>query len=323
MTISAAQLLAMSESDFPANLIDKPVPIPQDSILLIAGNRETMKSMLALQLSIAIAEGKSFLGSTPNQKGRVLYVEEEVGPKGLMLRLKAMANGAKPTNLGIRSKKGCSLESVSTELYDVIDAIQPVLVVFDPIGPMMGSLNENDTKDAETIRKSVLNIQKISQCTVCLLHHWNKRGRIRGNLTFENMADVILETQRKKDTIVVTCTKHRHEMAPPPFGFKLTSSGLQLVSTSPLWLDDALASFCEWLLEREFEEDQLWTVKQLLGDAQGSYSDKEIRESLRKLHELKVVRRIKKSAHNQYIWGYYKKLPKWWVDFSPSTSDED
>lgn len=53
--------------------------------MLISGSSKAGKSFLLMELSIAIAEGKSWLGF-PCRKGRVLYVNLEIDPASCVNR---------------------------------------------------------------------------------------------------------------------------------------------------------------------------------------------------------------------------------------------
>ena len=73
---------------------DNPPPLPKPLIkgvlrkghkMLIAGSSKAGKSFLLMELAIAIAEGRPWLGMTC-EKGRVLYVNLEIDPASAIHR---------------------------------------------------------------------------------------------------------------------------------------------------------------------------------------------------------------------------------------------
>lgn len=109
------------------------------------------KSLLILELAVAVAKGVSVLGVTPDRPRRVLYVDFENDPKAdIRERLQAMGYGpddlANLCYLSFPNLAALDSERGGTELMAAVAAYECEVVVVDTVSRAIGGEeNENDT----------------------------------------------------------------------------------------------------------------------------------------------------------------------------------
>ena len=170
----------------------KPPPIPwlvrglfpSGTLLEIAADPKTGKSFLALDLSLAIITGTTFLGLPVEKQGPVVYFDEENSLPVLAERVYALAKGR-----GINATDGLlhlfRFRCVGRELREwvpkvarVTAHIKPVLIVFDTLlkftgGPVAGK--ENDSSLMQAVCSGMREVARSE--TAIFLHHLNKADK--------------------------------------------------------------------------------------------------------------------------------------------------
>jgi hypothetical protein len=174
--------------------------------MLVSGPSKAGKSYLLLQLAIAIAEGKSWLG-WPCAQGRVLYVNLELDRASALHRLKSLydAHGLEPLNLtnidlwNLRGK-AVPLDLLAPKLIRRAIKRRYKAVIIDPIYKVLtGSENEADDM-ARFCNQFDKICAELGAATIYCHHHSkgtqgqkNSRDRSSGSGVFARDPDAILD----------------------------------------------------------------------------------------------------------------------------------
>lgn len=154
-----------------------------ESIQLIVGPPKTYKSFFAQELSIAVGTGSPMFSEFPTiEPRRVLYVQEESARSHLWARYEGIlrGRGMHPevlrdqvwaiTNQGIRLDQDDSLERL---LREGVEAVQPHLVIFDPLREMHWQ-DENKAEAMLPILRTFKMLRDRYKISVAIIHHNNK-----------------------------------------------------------------------------------------------------------------------------------------------------
>ena len=190
-----------------ASLKDKPVPareslvpdlVPQRTVTLLGGDGGTGKSLLALQLCVAVATGTAWLGRSV-QQGGVIFISAEDDDDELHRRVDDILRSAGLTyddaaSMTMRSLAGeDALLAVETQvaliqsaLFEELDARaaleNPVLVVVDTLADVFPS-NENDRAKVRQFIGILRGLSLKRHCAVVLLAHPSLSGLNSGSGT--------------------------------------------------------------------------------------------------------------------------------------------
>ena len=207
---------------------------------IVGGEAKSHKSMLTLEMAIAVASGEPFLGKFDvHRNGPVLIVQEEndadyylpdlmykmLRERGLFPSPAIWTEGqdrqlAPTRDLPIRflNQSGFNLtdpehlERVRAE----VERIRPVLIIFDPLYSMLGGVDETKAHEVRPILNWLRNLSKENSAAVVVCHHWRKKQgksdtsragqRLSGSMTFHNwiVCGLYVErpTDRKAEVIV-------------------------------------------------------------------------------------------------------------------------
>jgi len=190
-----------------ASLKDKPVPareslvpdlVPQRTVTLLGGDGGTGKSLLALQLCVAVATGTAWLGRSV-QQGGVIFISAEDDDDELHRRVDDILRSAGLTydavaGMTLRSLAGeDALLAVETQvaliqsaLFEELDARaaleNPVLIVLDTLADVFPS-NENDRAKVRQFIGILRGLALKRRCAVVLLAHPSLSGLNSGSGT--------------------------------------------------------------------------------------------------------------------------------------------
>ena len=200
---------------------------------IIGGEAKSHKSMLTLEMAIAVASGEPFLGKFEvNRNGPVLIVQEEndadyylpdlmykmLRERGLFPSPAIWTEGqdrqlAPTRNLPIRflNQSGFNLtdpdhlERVRAE----VENIRPVLIIFDPLYSMLGGVDETKAHEVRPILNWLRKLSKESNSALVVCHHWRKKQgksdtsragqRLSGSNNFHNWVVCGLYVERPTD----------------------------------------------------------------------------------------------------------------------------
>jgi len=147
--------------------------------MLVSGPSKAGKSFALIELCIAIAEGKEWIGHTCAQ-GRVLYVNLELDRSSCLNRFKDVYNALKIVPDSLSDIDIWNLRGKSKPMTELAPALirraiktKPIAVIIDPIYKVI----TGDENSADQMANFCNNFDKISEsigCSVIYCHHHSK-----------------------------------------------------------------------------------------------------------------------------------------------------
>lgn len=174
--------------------------------MLLAGPSKAGKSFALIELCVAIAEGREWLG-WPCAQGRVLYVNLELDPASALHRFRDVygALGWEPANVGnieVWNLRGRSvpMDRLAPSLIRRALKTRPIAVVIDPIYKVI----TGDENSADQMAQFCNQFDKVAQqvgCAVIYCHHHSKgyqggkrsMDRASGSGVFARDPDALLD----------------------------------------------------------------------------------------------------------------------------------
>ena len=177
------------------------------SVGFISGRSKSYKTWMALDLALSVVSGKPFLGRYEIRRtGPVLLIQEE-DPGAVLqerLRLIGKAKDMLPTvtiledviditypefPLHIINLQGFNLGSDDkiAQVRRLIAEINPVMVILDPLIVMLGQVDENRATEVATLLQVVKMWREEFNCSVVIVHHWNKAKTEEGERFAQHM----------------------------------------------------------------------------------------------------------------------------------------
>jgi hypothetical protein len=191
--------------------------IPQNCVGLIVGESRAGKTFLAVELSVAVSEGRQFFEKLPHKSG-VLYIASE-GEFTLPGRLHGARRGSKPMgnrvvvmpdvqDLNDPEVLGKVIEeAVNLNQHLVDTGFDPIgLVVIDTVISAFPLSNWNDASEVAEMFRCMRQIQKALNAAVVGVHHHGKntaRGAA-GSHFLMGGPDCVLEVYRTANDNVVS-----------------------------------------------------------------------------------------------------------------------
>ena len=210
--ISAADIQKMEIA--PIRWIIKDL-IPE-GLIILAGRPKVGKSWLALNMALAVANGKPALGKFESEKSRVLYVALEDNYRRIKDRLNNILNceidKTAPANLKFVDQNN-DLPMLNNggveELQKIIDDDQEIkLIIIDTLGRAIADKARNDRDIYRADYNMFAAIQKLAMknnICVLLLHHTKKAqeddvfNEISGTSGITGAMDTMLVLKKKND----------------------------------------------------------------------------------------------------------------------------
>lgn len=211
--------------------------LPEAGIAAIFGPSGSGKSFLALDLAMALSEGREWFGyrvaSSP-----VFYCALE-GEAGMVNRLKGLME-KHPNNgkqlyfltepIDIRNPN--DVEALATAMAILMTGVRGGVVIIDTLNRAAPGADENSPKDMSQIISSAGRLQTMTGCLVILIHHTGKdeaKG-LRGHSSLHAAQDVAIEVKRigKSDqrSWQVIKSKDGSEGNPHPFTQEMVKIGV-------------------------------------------------------------------------------------------------
>jgi len=200
---------------------------------IVGGEAKSHKSMITLEMAIAVASGEPFLGKYDvHRNGPVLIVQEEndsdyylpdllykmLRERGLFPSPAIWSEGqdrylAPNRNLPIRflNQSGFNLTDPAhlERVEEEVARIRPVLVIFDPLYSMLGGVDETKAHEVRPILNWLRKLGKENSAAVVVCHHWRKKQgksdtsragqRLSGSNNFHNWIVCGLYVERPTD----------------------------------------------------------------------------------------------------------------------------
>lgn len=149
--------------------------------MLLSGSSKAGKSFLLMQLCIAIAEGKSWLG-LPCKQGRVLYINLEIDDASCINRflniyssLGLQKRKTSMKNIDVWNLRGCSItmDRLVQELIRRTKEKEYIAICIDPIYKLIGG-EENNAADMSAFCAHLDRICAKTGCATIYCHHHSK-----------------------------------------------------------------------------------------------------------------------------------------------------
>lgn len=171
--------------------------IPAETINMLVGNPGTGKSLLVLDLCCCVVTGTPFLGRAVRQ-GRVMYLAAEDGWARVAKRLREWGDGQHrtpadlkefyvlPSSIQIAAGEGQDDLADATveawaQLQADIEALDPVLVVLDPLVDVYVGLDENKASEMAPLVRGLRKLVR-NQDRVLLITHHDRKGSTEPNV---------------------------------------------------------------------------------------------------------------------------------------------
>ncbi|HPA19287.1 MAG TPA: AAA family ATPase [Verrucomicrobiae bacterium] len=207
------------------------------------------KTWFALDMAIAIAEGRKFGPWVVKRPRKVLYIDGEMPFDDILTRGRLLSGGKLPENLllwhhqVLFHRRGSVLNLACPELQSALTeyaVAKGIAVLFlDNISCLMGQVAENDA-DAwgELVGPWLLDLRR-RKIAVVLIHHAGRNGRMRGTSKREDAAFWSIRLTPSQDSdeardgasFVATFDKNRNAVNGdcPPLAWKFKPDGERVI----------------------------------------------------------------------------------------------
>lgn len=210
--------------------------LPAGGLAVLYGKPGSGKSFLALDWSMHVATGKSWLERFDVRPGPVLYVIAE-GGTSFKLRVQAWHDAfkARPPTGAFFLLNAVNLMDLD-EVTDLVLQIaaqmpgSPALVVFDTLARSMAGGDENTQKDMGKAVAGADRVRHETGATVLLPHHSRRAdAEERGSSVLRGAADAMFEIKNDGGALTVSCTKMKDAEPPNRTFLTLTPKGASCV----------------------------------------------------------------------------------------------
>ncbi len=204
MKFYTLEQLLIDESVPPKAIIGDGILLPQ-TLMLITGLPKAKKSMLAANLTIALASGKSFSFFKIDKPHKVLVLSAEGGYFPNRDRFKAMCaeidfKGSENVKLCFDTRIKLEEEEDFEELEDIISEFNPDVLLIDPFVKFHHK-DENSAKEMGMILEKLRNLIEDHSLSIILIHHLGKapQNGARGSSAILGEYDSCLTLNKTKD----------------------------------------------------------------------------------------------------------------------------
>ena len=233
--------------------LDAPLPplvytvdglVCKGDVCMFVAHGNSLKTWLALSLSVAVSNGRPWLARYLTQRGRAAILDFESGDFEIVRRLKML--GAKDAEIDGRLLR-CSYSGAhlnDPETWIALAELGLGLLVVDSFNAASPATDENDARSAGMLQHAG-RFANATGCTVIFIHHARKgsggdrRESVRGSTALFAACDRIFEFTdlEKKDGGAVLSTlrsvKDGAGRAPLPVRVELNDQGLRYVDNPP------------------------------------------------------------------------------------------
>lgn len=194
--------LASERSRFPGFLWDS--ILPKQSVVMLAAESFSGKSMFSLGLGLAVARGEPFVGLPTTQAG-VLYIalDSALWDYGTQIR-KLLGGQDAPPDFHFLSERFRLLDDTwRSRLGDYLRAHSIGLIILDTLRASHDG-QENDSGDMQKVLDALREISVEHRTTVLFLHHCPKpaadgqRSDFRGSGVIRDSADVFISMRSQR-----------------------------------------------------------------------------------------------------------------------------
>ena len=205
LTWSCADTLA-DNAKAPSYLINN--ILETDSHGMLAGDSMAFKTFVDLRMAYSVCTGVDFFGHEVFETGKVLYICGE-GKGALSRRIKALkiVESDFKGNLMILDNNIRIDDSVNmAALRAAILIIDPILVIFDTFGSLIGNTDENSNSDVGKVLNLIKETCRNKNTCSLTIHHFGKDATkgMRGAIAFKANVDFEMSLEREKETMITT-----------------------------------------------------------------------------------------------------------------------
>lgn len=204
---------------------------------ILGGEPKSCKSILALQIAVAVASGRPCLERFETKAtGRVLLYAAEDAPQLVRQRLtsiaRASARGLEELDIQVIVAPSLKLDTERDQqrLAQTVEQLEPSLLVLDPL-VRLHSRDENSSHEIAPLLGSLRDLQRRFQLAILLVHHARKGAHkmrpgqaLRGSSELHAWGDTTLFLRRSKDRLTLL-VEHRAAPAPPDLDLELRAQG--------------------------------------------------------------------------------------------------
>lgn len=278
--------------------------VPANGVTILSGDSGVGKTWLAVDLGIAYALGRKWLGRFSTTPGPVLFIDEESGTELLAERLRCLAQDSFKQQIPLLTVVWQRVELDTPEgkdrLKTTIRKYSAKLVVVDSL-VRVHSRDENSAGEMKIVMTALADIARNEDCAFLVTHHTRKKTQyanqasqmLRGTTEIKAAADAHLYAEKiREGQIRVIHEKSRFRPGIPPFVVTIESDGCRVrltaedeqrtkVQRAEHSIVEYLTSAGEPLLRRDLEaacKDE-GTSKRTFSDALGSLRNKGIVDS--------------------------------------------
>ena len=188
-----------------------------NSLACLYGPSGAGKSFVGIEMALAVATGRPYLGTHDTRQGPVAYLSGE-GTTGIGSRFAAWSrhhDTPPPENLLVVPFQFDLLSPAEVE--ELLTVVRrdlgepPSLVVIDTVNRYFGTGDENSTRDMTAFVRAADQIRTATGATVLVIHHCGKdpqRGE-RGNSALRAACDTMLLVDETPGGSLVCCTKQK------------------------------------------------------------------------------------------------------------------
>ncbi len=209
-TIKEISVSALMKMEFPELKWMVPSLIPE-GLSILCGKPKLGKSILSVNLAVAVARGGEVFGKIPVDKYGALYIALEDTPSRLQKRFRKVLKGSEsPDNLyvitSLKSIKEGGLEQLDNWLKQHEDV---KFVIIDTLARIKGSSKSNGDLYLDDYQ-SIVSIKKIAdrhQIAILLIHHTRKAesediyDTVLGTTGITGAADTVIVLEKAKHGI--------------------------------------------------------------------------------------------------------------------------
>jgi hypothetical protein len=150
--------------------------VERQGVTMIAGDSATSKSILTLDMALAVALGRDWLGR-PTRRGRVLYVDGESSSRLAVDRLRGLGLRADDAGaLAFYSRPGLVLPDAADDLRDDARAHGADMIVLDPILALADVEANDNSAISQFFAKVLRPLATDLDLGIVLVHHERKPG---------------------------------------------------------------------------------------------------------------------------------------------------
>lgn len=217
--------------------------LPEKALALVYGPFGTYKSFLVLDMALHAATGRTWLDHPVPRPQRVLYVAGE-GAYNMKKRAKAWATHHKLAEIpGFRLVPAMPLFMQEDHLREFAEANKdwrPGIIVVDTVAHAMAGMDENSQRDAGLFIARCIELSRLFDCTVLLVHHTGKdtnKGS-RGSTAIPAASDVVFEIGSPRTGTAILTMKRMKDAAcwaePQAFAAKEVAGSLVMEPTDDI-----------------------------------------------------------------------------------------